>query len=99
MAHSLLGRAAKVAPALRDGGRSYGSGWHQTRESFRALAPRHDAFGKAGRGWGNTILNSAPFLRIDQIWLSPELRAVDVYSQKTEHSDHRMVVCDVTFDP
>jgi hypothetical protein len=62
---------------------------------FQVLAPLHDAFAEAGRGWGNTILNAAPFLRIDQIWLSPELRAVDVYSQKTERSDHRMVVCDV----
>ncbi|HEV3342229.1 MAG TPA: endonuclease/exonuclease/phosphatase family protein [Pirellulales bacterium] len=62
---------------------------------FQTLAPLHDAFGEAGRGWGNTILNAAPFLRIDQIWLPPEFRAVDVYSQKTEHSDHRMVVCDI----
>lgn len=60
---------------------------------FRVLTPLHDAFGEAGRGWGNTILNSTPWLRIDQIWISPQLRAVDVYSRKTEHSDHRMVVC------
>jgi vancomycin resistance protein VanJ len=66
---------------------------------FETLAPLHDAFAEAGRGWGNTILNSAPFLRIDEIWLSRQFRAVDVYSQKTEHSDHRMVVCDVTFEP
>lgn len=65
-------------------------------EVFRSLMPRlHDAFSEAGRGWGNTIINSAPFLRIDQIWLSPQLEAVDVYSLATENSDHRMVVCDV----
>lgn len=62
---------------------------------FQVLPPLHDAFGEAGRGWGNTILNAAPFLRIDQIWLSHEFRAVDVYSQQTQNSDHRMVVCDV----
>lgn len=63
---------------------------------FRSLKPRwHDAFSDAGRGWGNTIINSAPFLRIDQIWLSPQWKAVDVFSRATEHSDHRMVVCDV----
>ncbi|HJT32073.1 MAG TPA: endonuclease/exonuclease/phosphatase family protein [Pirellulales bacterium] len=57
----------------------------------------HDAFGEAGRGWGNTAINTAPFSRIDQIWLSPQLRATDVYSSKTRHSDHRMVVCDVCY--
>jgi vancomycin resistance protein VanJ len=66
---------------------------------FQALPPLHDAFGEAGRGWGNTIINAAAFLRIDQIWLSSEFQAVDVYSRKTEHSDHRMVVCDVDARP
>ena len=61
---------------------------------FQALKPL-DAFGQAGRGWGNTIINAAPFLRIDQIWLSSELQAVDVYNRKTRHSDHRMVACDI----
>lgn len=56
----------------------------------------HDAFGEAGRGWGNTAINSTPFSRIDQIWLSPQFRATDVYSLKTRHSDHRMVVCDAS---
>ena len=65
---------------------------------FDSLPPTlHDAFGEAGRGWGNTIINSAPFLRIDQIWLSPQFRATNCYSQKTVHSDHRMVVCDIAF--
>lgn len=62
---------------------------------FQALKPLDDAFGQAGRGWGNTIINAAPFLRIDQIWLSSELQALDVYSRKTRHSDHRMVACDI----
>ena len=63
---------------------------------FQMLVPAlHDAFGEKGRGWGNTIINAAPFLRIDQVWLSPQFRAVDVYSRKTKNSDHRMVVCDV----
>jgi vancomycin resistance protein VanJ len=64
---------------------------------FRLLRPTlHDAFGEAGRGWGNTIVNDYPFLRIDQIWVSHHLRAIDVAARKTVHSDHRMVVCDLT---
>lgn len=62
---------------------------------FDELRPLHDAFGEAGRGWGNSIINSAPFLRIDQIWLSSQLHATGVYCSKTEHSDHRMLICDV----
>ena len=63
---------------------------------FAVLKPElHDAFAEAGRGWGNTIINAASFFRIDQIWLSPHFRAVDVYARTTKHSDHRMVVCDV----
>lgn len=39
--------------------------------------------------------SAAVTLRIDQIWLSPQWKAIDVYSLRTKHSDHRMVVCDV----
>lgn len=68
---------------------------------FRLLAPLgRDAFISAGRGWGNTITNEFPFLRIDQIWLGEELLPVDVVAVKTKHSDHRAVVCDLRFaDP
>jgi len=54
-----------------------------------------DAFNEAGIGWGNTIENSIPVLRIDQIWLSDHFKAVAVAAFKTSHSDHRLVVADV----
>jgi vancomycin resistance protein VanJ len=67
---------------------------------FHLLRPRlRDAFGEAGRGWGNTIVNDYPLLRIDQIWISKELRAEVVFAQKTENSDHRAVICDLVFEP
>ena len=33
--------------------------------------------------------------RVDQIWVSRHFRAESVTAQKTIHSDHRMVVCDL----
>ena len=43
--------------------------------AFRPLAPRlRDAFRDGGQGWGNTITNDTPFLRIDQVWVSDEIR-------------------------
>lgn len=63
---------------------------------FRLLQPRlHDAFKEGGTGWGNTILNDTPVLRIDQIWVSERFRAMAVVARRTKHSDHRMVVCDL----
>jgi hypothetical protein len=63
---------------------------------FRLLQPRlRDTFPEAGTGWGNTIINDMPALRIDQIWVSEHFRPVRVFAQKTLHSDHRMVVCDL----
>jgi endonuclease/exonuclease/phosphatase (EEP) superfamily protein YafD len=54
-----------------------------------------DTFLEAGRGWGNTGTNKSPLFRIDQIWASRSLNAESVTAQKTIHSDHRMVVCDL----
>jgi endonuclease/exonuclease/phosphatase (EEP) superfamily protein YafD len=60
------------------------------------LQPRlHDTFREAGRGWGNTILNDFPVLRIDQVWGSGHFRAESVRAVRTIHSDHRMVICDL----
>jgi len=64
-----------------------------------ALAPLRqrmfDTFRKAGRGWGSTGTNDYPLFRVDQIWVSQGFRAESVTAQKTRHSDHRMVVCDL----
>jgi endonuclease/exonuclease/phosphatase (EEP) superfamily protein YafD len=60
------------------------------------MAPRlRDSFPEAGKGWGNTITNDTPALRIDQIWISRQLKATTVFAHKTVESDHRMVVCDL----
>lgn len=65
----------------------------------RPLRPRLvDAFGGAGVGWGGTIVNDWPFLRIDQVWVSDHFSPSVVFVKPTRHSDHRMVVCDLTLD-
>lgn len=66
---------------------------------FRLLSPlARDAFVEAGRGWGNTIVNQFPVLRIDQIWIGGKLRAMDAYAVATQHSDHRAVVCNLLLE-
>ena len=66
---------------------------------FRLLEPKlHDAFREGGRGWGNTILNDYPVLRIDQIWVSKAFRSHAVVAVKTQNSDHRMVICDLILE-
>lgn len=55
-----------------------------------------DAFNVAGRGWGATIVNQWPLIRIDQIRTSQPIRPMSVVAKKTLSSDHRMVVGDFT---
>jgi vancomycin resistance protein VanJ len=67
---------------------------------FRLLRPRlHDTFRESGMGWGDTILNETPLVRIDQVWASERFRAVAVHARQTRNSDHRMVICDLTSVP
>ena len=54
-----------------------------------------DAFRKAGSGWGDTLDDDLPVLRIDQIWCDEHFRPVLVRAQTTQNSDHRMVICDL----
>ena len=64
---------------------------------FRKLRPRlRDAFPEAGIGLGNTIINDIPISRIDQVWVSQHFRVHAVVARRTEHSDHRLVVCDLS---
>ncbi len=66
---------------------------------FRLLQPfLRDAFHEEGRGWGNTITNTYPVQRIDQIWISDGLRPLNVVARPTDRSDHRMVVCEFVRD-
>jgi endonuclease/exonuclease/phosphatase (EEP) superfamily protein YafD len=54
-----------------------------------------DTFREAGLGWGNTVVNEFPVLRIDQVWVSDHFRVAAVAARRTQHSDHRMVICDL----
>jgi endonuclease/exonuclease/phosphatase (EEP) superfamily protein YafD len=60
-----------------------------------------DAFVVAGRGWGATIIELAgvPMIRIDQIWTSPQLRAIDAFVDRATGSDHHMTVADLKLPP
>jgi len=63
---------------------------------FRILDGRiHDTFYTAGHGWGDTLANDIPFVRIDQIWCDGHFRTVSTTVHPTVNSDHRMVVCDL----
>jgi len=62
---------------------------------FRVLDPNFDdSFKKAGRGWPNTWPKRFPVLRIDQLWASGELEPVSGLVLPSNHSDHRIVVCE-----
>jgi len=65
---------------------------------YRLLGQFRDAHRVAGRGWGNTALNTLPLFRPDQIWLK-RLLPVSSHAVRTVHSDHRMVVADVLREP
>ncbi len=54
-----------------------------------------DSFARGGRGWGNTIINDVPPLPIHPTCTTPLYRVSSVWAQKTTHSDHRIVVCDL----
>jgi endonuclease/exonuclease/phosphatase (EEP) superfamily protein YafD len=54
-----------------------------------------DAFREAGAGWQNTATNDFPLLRFDQVWVSEHWRVNRLSVKKSEHSDHRTVVCDL----
>ncbi len=54
-----------------------------------------DASIEGGVGWGDTATNDIPLLRIDQVWISDEFHVSGVVARETQHSDHRMVICDL----
>lgn len=56
-----------------------------------------DAYSVAGTGWGNTITNEIPFLRIDQVWINGSLQPLRVVSEAAVDTDHRAVVADLIF--
>ena len=54
-----------------------------------------DTFRTSGKGFGNTIINDIPVLRIDQIWVSFDFVALQSFSRKSMYSDHRFVISDI----
>lgn len=75
------------------GGDTNAPGGDGAIDPLRARA--HDGFGEGGRGWGNTAMNDAPMLRLDQVWASDHFHAGAVFARRTRHSDHRLVVSDL----
>lgn len=57
----------------------------------------HDAWRISGSGFGATVPEFRPLVRVDQIWLSREIEPVSVRVVRIEGSDHRAVVADVRF--
>jgi endonuclease/exonuclease/phosphatase (EEP) superfamily protein YafD len=64
---------------------------------YKLLTGYRDSHRLAGRGWGNTALNTIPLFRPDQIWLKG-LSPLSSHAVQTIHSDHRLVVADVVLD-
>ncbi len=58
---------------------------------FQEIDPLlHDSFKNCGRGWCNTITRDLPLLRIDQVWISPDLISSDSFVRNCPHTDHKM---------
>jgi endonuclease/exonuclease/phosphatase (EEP) superfamily protein YafD len=55
-----------------------------------------DTFRQRGNGWGDTLDNDFPVLRIDQVWSDQHFHVASVEARRTQNSDHRMVVCDLS---
>lgn len=66
---------------------------------FARLAQLRDSFRQGGRGWGATILANYPLLRIDQIWISQQLRCTSGYTIKAGPSDHLAYVANFIVTP
>ena len=62
--------------------------------TLRLLSHFEDAHRVAGRGFGNTMLNSFPIARPDQVWVK-KLRVNSAQAIKTKNSDHRLVLVEI----
>lgn len=54
-----------------------------------------DAFSVSGEGWGNTYPANYSYIRLDQIWVSDNLRPLRTTTRINPHSDHRTVIADL----
>jgi endonuclease/exonuclease/phosphatase (EEP) superfamily protein YafD len=57
-----------------------------------------DAWRISGSGWGGTVPEFLPLVRIDQLWLSRNIRPVAVRVVRLPGSDHRAVVADLILE-
>lgn len=54
-----------------------------------------DTYASSGLGWGNTYPSDYPVLRLDQIWVSPNLKPIKSVTRMNTASQHRLVVSEV----
>ena len=54
-----------------------------------------DTYASAGRGWGNTHPPDYPLLRLDQIWVSPNLKPIRSLTRLNSSSESRTVESEV----
>lgn len=64
---------------------------------YRPLESNHltDTYGASGLGWGNTFPSEYPLLRLDQIWVSPNLVPIRSVTRLNPDSTRRIVVSEV----
>lgn len=70
-----------------------------TDASAQSLTPLRDSmidvWKSSGRGWGGTATRDFPVARIDHLFISHKLLAVDAWIPKSPMSDHRPLVADI----
>ncbi len=67
---------------------------------FLPLALRlRDAYPRVSLGYGGTMTNDYPLLRIDCIWASPDLTPQTAWVRASRRSDHRRLACDLLLYP
>ncbi|MBL9125385.1 MAG: endonuclease/exonuclease/phosphatase family protein [Planctomycetaceae bacterium] len=63
---------------------------------FELLRPKYaDAFAESGRGWGCTLPNRFPLLRIDQVWTAGQIEPLATCTAVSQTSDHRLLIADL----
>ncbi len=65
--------------------------------ALSAFENLRDTFFRAGSGWCDTGTSDYPLFHVDQVWTSQNIRCERQKVHRTENSDHRMVVVDLTF--
>lgn len=70
--------------------------WARSLRPLKRLL--HDAWDEGGNGWGRTMTAQFPVARIDQCWLSGDLRCINARAVRERFSDHRMVVHDIELE-